>query len=389
MNKNLSKLLFIFSAVIVFGFMFNMFGDGDVVPMPMNERVQVLDGNYTVVGDVNGQLLIGYKEPYQGDTDDAAAYNTYINTSSFADVSILDVQGSSDVREPKSISFEGRLRAVNGQPSNETAKLTNFFQPCYSKQDQKIYQIAHKYKQDGYRNSGERVLLSFNSDGEYEMYTADILGTGYIENNTPFYVSEFRDCKIEIAVAYGDEIGKPCEELNLPFTCLDISRERQPFEVIEVQAFDFTKQEVQFLVASAQDRETWPVEVEITKPDGSQQSLALPAGDFVQDSGFWKKMRCFSCGCGCYQKLALGYLNNDLYLIASGWAIDDAYRGVYRLTADQTWERVLALTENAGYMKQVGQCVLAWDELGGDDLAFMNRGIRWVNFCDATAAATP
>ena len=94
MNKNLSKLLFIFSAVIVFGFMFNMFGDGDVVPMPMNERVQVLDGNYTVVGDVNGQLLIGYKEPYQGDTEDAAAYNTYINTSSFADVSILDVQGS-------------------------------------------------------------------------------------------------------------------------------------------------------------------------------------------------------------------------------------------------------------------------------------------------------
>ena len=300
------------------------------VDMPIGR----LNGNFTVIDDVEGLALVGYKRLYDGDINDNVRYHQYINTTYYSKLGLVDLgKGPESLQK---IVFKGRVAKVDSRPTTKMYRLAKFLQPCYSEEDQRIYQSAHQYDPNGYDNAGRRVLLSITKDGVYEVFTADILGTGYIDQYDPFYVSPHKGCKVEIAQKYLETLRKSCAELNLPFTCLDKPENGAGMILIEEQEVDFSKPQVVQLVASAEQRDQWPVKVKITKPDGEQQKLSLPVGSFVEDSGFFKELSCFSCGCSCYQHLELSLVNGDYYLMASGRAIDDRHRGIHKLSDDKS-----------------------------------------------------
>lgn len=341
--------------------------------------VSKLAGNYTVIDDVQGKLLVGFKEPYRGAEDDNEALNRYYNKSYYSKLGLLEPEiGESSL---KRFSFKGGVTRVDGQPSKERFNLTRFLAPCYSHDDQKIYQIAHKFKKGAYYNQGERVLLSISPDGaEYELYTAEILGTGYIEGYDPFYLSPFKGCRVEVAKKYVEVAEKSCGQMNLPFTCYEAPENSNGVVRFEVQDLDFTGHDTVQLIGSTERREEWPLTVNVIKPDGEQQTVLLPVGPFIKDGDFFKDLSCFSCGCSCYQHLNMALIGDDLHLIASGWAIDDEHRGIYRLAGD-AWEQVLSLPENARYFEQVGECTIAWVDGGDGSFPFENKQVSWANLC--------
>ena len=60
----------------------------------------------------------------------------------------------------------------------------------------------------------------------------------------------------------------------------------------------------------------------------------LPAGPWVYEHGFWKQMKCFSCGCSCYEHVALKSSQGQVFLSVTGVAVEEEHAGIYVISED-------------------------------------------------------
>lgn len=89
--------------------------------------------------------------------------------------------------------------------------------------------------------------------------------------------------------------------------------------------------------------------------------IEIPAGPWVGEHK--ERLRCFSCGCGCYRRLDLFLVNDKIYGHASGIGYPKKVQGIYRLdemSSARGWTPIVTGTAAASVTFSKSGCKLAY-----------------------------